>query len=83
MSVTHQDDAGYYRYRGMPKPDPAARQADKLRRLLKANRQRIAFNASSSRPLSVRLNQHIAQARTKVQSHLDEAKQIQQKLGTS
>ncbi|MFD0046895.1 hypothetical protein ACFVGV_17065 [Pseudarthrobacter scleromae] len=62
MSVTHQDDAGYYRYRGMPKPDPAARQADKLRRLLKANRQRIAFNASSSRPLFVRLNQHIAQA---------------------
>ena len=62
MSVTHQDDAGYYRYRGTPKPDPAARQADKLRRLLKANRQRIAFNASSSRPLSVRLNQHIAQA---------------------
>ena len=62
MSITHQDDAGYYRYRGTPKPDPAARQADKLRRLLKANRQRIAFNASSSRPLSVRLNQHIAQA---------------------
>ena len=29
------------------------------------------------------LDQHIAQARTKVQSHLDEAKQIQQKLGTS
>lgn len=62
MSVTHQDDAGYYRYRGMPKSDPTARQADKLRRLLKANRQRIAFNASSSRPLFVRLNQHIAQA---------------------
>ncbi|OAE03056.1 hypothetical protein [Arthrobacter sp. OY3WO11] len=62
MSVTHQDDAGYYRYRGTPKPHPAARQADKLRRLLKANRQRIAFNASSSRSLFVRLNQHIAQA---------------------
>ncbi|MFJ6345391.1 hypothetical protein [Pseudarthrobacter oxydans] len=62
MSVTHQDDTGYYRYRGSPKPDPAARQKERLRRLLKANRQRIAFNASSSRPLSVRLNQHIAQA---------------------
>lgn len=62
MNVTHQDDAGYYRYRGTPKPDPEARQAEELRRLLKANRQRIAFNSSSSRPLSVRLNQHIAQA---------------------
>ncbi|MFJ6156753.1 hypothetical protein ACIQF8_20045 [Pseudarthrobacter sp. NPDC092184] len=62
MSVKHQGEAGYYRYRGTAKPDQAAPQAEEFRRLLRTNRQRIAFNASSSRPLSVRLNQHIAQA---------------------
>ncbi|VXB24030.1 conserved hypothetical protein [Arthrobacter sp. 9AX] len=62
MAVTHQTDAGYYRYRGAPKPDKAGIQAEKIRKLLKANRQRLAFNSSSSRPLSARLNQHIAQA---------------------
>jgi hypothetical protein len=58
----HHVDSGYYRYRGTPKPDKTALQAEKLRKLLKANRQQLAFNASSSRPLSVRLNQHVAQA---------------------
>jgi hypothetical protein len=55
-------DTGCYRYRGAPKPDKAALQAERIRKLLKANRQRLAFNASSSRPVSARLNQHIAQA---------------------
>jgi hypothetical protein len=62
LAVTTHADAGYYRYRGTPKPDMAALQADKIRTLLKANRQRLAFNASSSRPLSIQLNQHVAQA---------------------
>jgi hypothetical protein len=62
LSVTHSGAAGYYRYRGTPEPDPAARQVEKLRRLLTTNRRRLEFNASSSRPVSVRLNQHIAQA---------------------
>jgi hypothetical protein len=58
----HHGDVGYYRYRGKPKPDKPGLQAEKIRKLLKANRQRLAFNASSSRPVSARLNQHIAQA---------------------
>jgi hypothetical protein len=58
----HHTDSSYYRYRGTPKPDKGAVEAEKIRTLLKANRQRLAFNASTSRPLSVRLNQHIAQA---------------------
>lgn len=62
MAVMHHGDVGYYRYRGAPKPDKAALQAEKIRKLLKANRQRLAFNASSSRPVSARLNQHVAQA---------------------
>lgn len=62
MAVVHRDDAGCYRYRGTPKTDPAARRAEKIRKLLKTNRQRLAFNATSSRPLSVRLNHHVAQA---------------------
>ncbi|MFF1255180.1 hypothetical protein ACFVYC_22135 [Pseudarthrobacter sp. NPDC058329] len=62
MALTQPADVGYYRYRGTPKPDKAALQAEKIRKLLKANRQRLAFNASSSRPLSVRLNQHVGQA---------------------
>lgn len=62
MAVMHQADSGYYRYRGTPKADRTALQAEKLRKLLKVNRQRLAFNASSSRPLSARLNQHVAQA---------------------
>jgi hypothetical protein len=62
MAVMHQGDAGYYRYGGTPKPDKGAVEAEKIRMLLKSNRQRLAFNASSSRPLSVRLNQHVAQA---------------------
>jgi hypothetical protein len=62
MAVMHQGDAGCYRYRGTPKPDKGALEAEKIRKLLKVNRQRLAFNASSSRPLSARLNQHIAQA---------------------
>jgi hypothetical protein len=61
LAVMHHADTGYYSYRGTPKPDKAAIQAEKIRDLLKANRQRLAFNASSSRPLSARLNQHIAQ----------------------
>jgi hypothetical protein len=62
LAVTPHADIGYYRYRGAPKPDQTAVEAEKIRKLLKANRQRLAFNASSSRPLSVRLNQHVAQA---------------------
>jgi hypothetical protein len=62
LAVTPHADVGYYRYRGAPKPDQTALEAEKIRKLLKANRQRLAFNASSSRPLSVRLNQHVAQA---------------------
>ena len=62
MTATPQADVGYYRYRGTPKRDQAARQTEKIRGLLRANRHRLAFNASSSRPLSVQLNQHVAQA---------------------
>lgn len=62
MAVAHTGDVAFYRYRGAATPDTAARQAEKFRKLLKANRQRLAFNASSSRPLAVRLNQQIAQA---------------------
>lgn len=56
------ENAGYYRYRGARKPDPGAVQAEKLRKLLRDGWQRISFNASSMRALSVRLNQQIAQA---------------------
>lgn len=62
MAVLQESDGGGYRYRGTPKPDAAALQAEKIRGLLRTNRQRIAFNASSTRPLSARLNQQIAQA---------------------
>jgi hypothetical protein len=62
LAVTPHADGNFYRYRGAPKPDQAALQAEKIRKLLKANRQRLAFNASSSRPLTVRFNQHVAQA---------------------
>lgn len=62
MAVAHTGDVGFYRYRGAATPDPAAGQAETLGKLLRANRQRLAFNASSSRPLTVRLNQQIAQA---------------------
>ncbi|MFF1386076.1 hypothetical protein ACFVWT_21210 [Arthrobacter sp. NPDC058288] len=60
--VLHPADGGYYRYRGRRKPDAAAARAEELRQLLREDRQRISFNASSMRALSVRLNQHIAQA---------------------
>jgi hypothetical protein len=56
------ENAGYYRYRGARKPDPGAVQAEKLRKLLRDGWQRISFNASSMRALSVRLNHQIAQA---------------------
>lgn len=62
MALTHHADGGGYRYRGKRKPDTAAVQADKIRALLREERQRISFNASSIRSLSVRLNQQIAQA---------------------
>ncbi|HJW00346.1 MAG TPA: hypothetical protein VJ617_14750 [Arthrobacter sp.] len=62
MAQTHPADGGGYRYRGTPKPDTAALQADRIRALLREERQRISFNASSIRSLSVRLNQQIAQA---------------------
>jgi len=55
-------DGGGYRYRGRQKPHTAAVQAEKIRKLLREERQRISFNASSVRALSVRLNQQIAQA---------------------
>ncbi|SLJ90761.1 hypothetical protein [Arthrobacter sp. P2b] len=62
MALAAHLDSGFYRYRGIPKPDNAELQAEKIRKLLKANRQRLAFNASSMRPLSARLNQQVAQA---------------------
>lgn len=62
MALTNHAGSGYYRYRGRPRPDETELQVEKLRKLLKANRERLAFNASSSRPLSVRLNQHVGQA---------------------
>ena len=55
-------DGGGYRYRGKPRPDTAAVQAEKIRKKLREERQRISFNASSVRALSVRLNQQVAQA---------------------
>lgn len=58
----HNGVGGFYRYGGTPRPDRAGPQAEKFRKLLKANRQRLAFNASSARPLSIRLNQQVAQA---------------------
>lgn len=62
LAAAHTGDVGFYRYRGAATADPDAGQAEKFRKLLKANRQRLAFNTSSSRPLTVRLNQQIAQA---------------------
>jgi hypothetical protein len=62
LALTHHADGGGYRYRGRRKPDTAAVQAEKIRTLLREERQRISFNASSIRSLSVRLNQQIAQA---------------------
>ena len=62
MALTHPSDGGGYRYRGKRRPDMAAVQAEKIRTLLREERQRISFNASSLRSLSVRLNQQIAQA---------------------
>ena len=64
MAILHRDDRGdgYYRYRGTAKADTTAVQADKTRKLLRDSRQRISFNATSMRALSVRLNQQIAQA---------------------
>ena len=62
MALTHHADGGGYRYRGKRKTDTAAVQAEKLRSLLREERQRISFNTSSIRSLSVRLNHQIAQA---------------------
>ena len=62
MALTPHADGGGYRYRGKRKPDMAAVQADRIRAQLREERQRLSFNASSLRALSVRLNQQIAQA---------------------
>ncbi|HEY9358321.1 MAG TPA: hypothetical protein VIQ52_18630 [Arthrobacter sp.] len=62
MAFTNPSDGGGYRYRGKRKPDTAAVQADRIRAQLREERQRLSFNASSIRSLSVRLNQQIAQA---------------------
>ena len=62
MALTHHPDGGGYRYRGKRKPDTAAVRSERIRGLLREERQRISFNASSIRSLSVRLNQQIAQA---------------------
>jgi hypothetical protein len=64
LAILHRDDRGdgYYRYRGTAKPDATAVRAEKTRKLLRDSRQRISFNATSMRALSVRLNQQIAQA---------------------
>jgi hypothetical protein len=64
LAVLHVNDRpeGYYRYKGTAKPDQAAVQAEKTRKLLRDNKQRISFNATSVRALSIRLNQQIAQA---------------------
>lgn len=55
-------DGRGYRYRGRHKPDTAAARVEEIRGLLREGRQRISFNASSMRDLSIRLNQQIAQA---------------------
>ena len=62
MPFTTHADGGGYRYRGKRKPDTAAVQADRIRSQLREERQRLSFNASSIRALSVRLNQQVAQA---------------------
>ena len=62
MALTPHADGGGYRYRGTRKPDTAAVQAEEIRSQLREERQRLSFNASSIRSLSVRLNQQIAQA---------------------
>jgi histidine ammonia-lyase len=64
LAVLHVNDRpeGYYRYKGTAKPDQAAVQAENTRKLLRDNKQRISFNATSVRALSIRLNQQIAQA---------------------
>lgn len=62
MALTHHADGGGYRYRGKRKTDTAAVQAEKIRALLREERQRITLNASSIRSVTVRLNQQIAQA---------------------
>lgn len=61
-SRRRRDRSGCYRYQGTPKPDTTAVQAEEIRRLLREDGQRISFNSSSMRALSVRLNQQIAQA---------------------
>jgi hypothetical protein len=64
LAILHRDDRGdgFYRYRGTVRADKTAVQAEKTRKLLRDSRQRISFNATSMRALSVRLNQQIAQA---------------------
>ena len=58
----HHGEGGFYRYGGASRPERAVPQAEKFRKLLQANRQQLAFNASSARSLSVRLNQQVEQA---------------------
>lgn len=55
-------DVGGYRYGGRQEPDAVTVRAAEIRKLLREERQRISFNASSARALSVRRNQQIAQA---------------------
>lgn len=62
MAAVNHGEGGFYRYGGPPRPDRAGPQTEKFRKLLKANRQRLAYNASSARPLAIRLNQQVAQA---------------------
>jgi hypothetical protein len=52
----------YHRYNRTPGTDFAAAQAEKIRKLLRDDRQRIGLNASNIRALTVRLNQQIGQA---------------------
>jgi len=51
-----------YQYRGTPKPDPAAVEAEDLRTLLAQQRRMISLRSSRLRSLSTELNERVAQA---------------------
>lgn len=51
-----------YQYRGTPKPDPAAVEAEELRTLLAQQRRMISLRSSRLRSLSTELNERVAQA---------------------
>lgn len=51
-----------YQYRGTPKPDPAAVEAEKLRTVLAQQRRMIQLRSSRLRALSTTLHERVAQA---------------------